>query len=49
VKRWRRWDTEFLTRVRDEGSQDQDYVKAMDSLREGNKGTYEILNEEDWI
>jgi hypothetical protein len=48
-KRWRQWDKEFLRRVRDEGLKDQDYVKAMDSLRGGNKRADEILHEEDGI
>jgi hypothetical protein len=48
-KRWRQWDKEFFRRVRDEGLKDQDYVKAMDSLRGGNKHTDESLQEQDGI
>jgi hypothetical protein len=48
-KRWGQWDTEFLRRVIGEGLKDQDYVKAMDSLRGGNKRADEILHEEDGI
>jgi hypothetical protein len=48
-KRGRQWDTECLRRVRDEGLKDQDYVKAMDSLRGGNKHADEILHEEHGI
>jgi hypothetical protein len=48
-KRWGQWDTEFLRRVIGKGLKDQDYVKAMDSLRGGNKRADEILHEEDGI